>query len=307
MTTGGTGGGPSSMGGQGGQGGTGGSAPDAAGPADDDPDGGAPDGGSGQAQDGGQGNGADASTRDAGPATPAPGLGGAASCTSSTGVLCEDFEKTAAGAVPMGWSRQGSAVASADGPARGMRTLLAKSAVNSNYSVNRLVRRQTIPGTHWGRIYYKVALPSPRPPSGVIHATFVTLTGNLAEGGRAAEFRVLDTVTANNNRHQFLYNVQPNGAREFGRGTSYNWMFDGRFHCAEWFIDEVNQEFRLYIDEGANPVLAFRNGPGRYTGSQIPKSFNGIHLGVTHYQNSRTGYNVSLDELVIDTKRVGCK
>jgi hypothetical protein len=249
----------------------------------------------------------DAAPRDAAsaPAT-APGLGGAASCASPTGVVCEDFEKTMPGALPAGWGRQGSAQVIAESPARGSRALRARSPQNSNYSINRITRRTTIPGTHWGRVYFKVAVPSPRPPSGVIHATFVAFGGNLAQGG-AAEFRVLDTVISSSNKYLLLYNVQPVGGREFGRATGYNWQFDGRWHCAEWYIDHENQEFRLHMDGGDTPLLAFKNGPGKYDRSQIPRSFSSVSMGITHYQNSRSGFDVAFDELVIDAKRVGCK
>lgn len=249
--------------------------------------------------------GPDAGAADHAGATNAPGVGGSPACTKDPAILCEDFEETAVGSVPAGWTRQGSASTVDESPARGARTLRARSPQNVTYSVNRVTRRLTIPGTHWGRIYYNVAVPAPRPPSGVIHATFVLLTGNLPGGG-AAEFRVVDTVVANNGQHQFLYNVQPQNGREFGRSTKYDWRYDGKWHCAEWFIDEANQAFSLYLDGGAMPVLSFRNGPGNYSGSQIPRSFSGVSVGVAHYQNSRSGFVVSLDELKIDSKRVGC-
>jgi hypothetical protein len=257
---------------------------------------GAPDGG---AADGG------VRPRDAAAPSTAPGLGAPPACASGKTLICEDFEKAVAGAVPAGWSRQGSATTITQEPARGMLALQTKSAVNATYSVNRISRKITIPGTHWGRVYYKVAVPSPRPASGVIHATFVALGGTMPTGG-SAEYRIVDTVVAAfNNKFQYLYNVQPNG-REFGKGSSYNWAYDGKWQCTEWYLDEATQTYRLYLNGSETPALQINNGAGNYNGSQIPKSFSSIWLGVAHYQNSVTGFTVSFDELAIDSKRIGC-
>lgn len=263
----------------------------------------APDGG----LDGGPTEEPDGSAQDGGDAsTTAPGIGGQPSCAAGSALLCEDFEKAAVGATPAGWSRQGSAQVTDEERARGVRALRARTPQNVTYSVNRIARGLTIPGTHWGRVYYKVALPAPRPPSGVLHATFVALYGTMPGGG-AAEWRVVDTVLAAfNNKHSYIWNVQPQNAREFAKGTGFNWSFDGKWHCVEWFVDEANQAFRLYLDGGDTPVLSFSNGAGNYNGSQIPKTFSGIRVGVTHYQNVRTGFVVTVDELAIDGKRVGC-
>ena len=75
---------------------------------------------------------------------------------------------------------------------------------------------------HWGRVHYRVRLPV---PSVFVHFTIVTFFGKGPTVGDA-EFRLADTVKNANGKHQFFYNVQVQGAGEFGMGSSYDDTFE---------------------------------------------------------------------------------
>jgi hypothetical protein len=68
-------------------------------------------------------------------------------------------------------------------------------------------------------------------PCGAVTKPFRGLTG-LGRAGAA---------TAENASHRFLFNVQPEDSGEFADGTSYDWTFDGQWHCAEWHVDGADQ------------------------------------------------------------------
>ena len=106
--------------------------------------------------------------------------------------------------------------------------------------------------------------------------------------------------------HQWLYNVQPSGA-EFGKGSPYNWKYDGMWHCAEWHIDNPTQSFHFYLDGVEVTQIAITNGAGNYNGSEIPPSFSEIRAGLYNYQKACSPYlTVWIDEIALDTNRVGC-
>ncbi len=154
---------------------------------------------------------------------------------------------------------------------------------------------------HWGRVFYKVQIPV---PTVFVHSTMVALQGVGPTRG-PEEVRVVDTVKDANGKHQFLYNVQPNGA-EFGKGSPYNWTFDGRWHCAEWHIDGPTQSYHFYFDGAEVTSIALDNGPMNYAGTDIPPSFSQLRVGWNNYQSAPPGFVAWIDEVALDVHRIGC-
>jgi hypothetical protein len=229
-----------------------------------------------------------------------------ASCDGKGYLICEDFEAAAPGAIPAGWTVRGdeSVVAVTDAEHhRGERALW----LGPIDSWERRIAHDasTLGPSHWGRIYYKVQTPV---PNAFVHSTLVALQGDGPTQG-PAEFRVVDTVKAAfdaagiENRHQFLYNVQPNGA-EFGTGTSYDWTFDAQWHCVEWFVDAPSQTYLFYY-EGVE-TIRIENGAGNYEGTDLPDGFSQLRIGWINYQSSPPGFTAWLDDLALDDARIGC-
>ena len=231
------------------------------------------------------------------------GGSGALGCAAGKYLLCEDFETTAVGEVPAGWTKQGSAGVSEANAAGGKRSLAITPAANGS-------RRMRHPGAilgsqHWGRIRYKVQLPV---PDAFVHSTLVALQGNGPTRG-AEEVRVVDTVknsSANGSKHQFLYNVQASNG-EFGKGSAYDYSFDGAWHCAEWHLDAATQTYEFFFEGTRLSSISFSNGAGKYTGSEIPTSIDEIRVGWNNYQSAPPGFTAWLDDLAVGVARVGCE
>ena len=214
------------------------------------------------------------------------------------------------GAVPSGWTRDGSAqlvqVAS-DQAARGQHALKIGAASNGP---RRLTRNATDFGAaHWGRLFYRVQTPPALPASGaVIHSTIASLQGNGPNIG-SAEYRVVDTVEDSKGMHQYLYNVQPSGS-EFGKGSSYNYRYDGNWHCAEWQVDASTQSYHFYVDGAEVTQIAISNGAGNYGSganrSELPMTFSQFKIGWYNYQSASPGFVAWIDEVAIAKSRVGC-
>jgi hypothetical protein len=231
----------------------------------------------------------------------------AAGCAGSDYLICEDFESTAAGGIPDGWTVRGDAT---------VVSVTDEEARNGSHSLwigpiefweRRIARDASVLGAaHWGRIHYKVQLPV---PDAFVHSTLVAFQGSGPVSG-ASEFRVVDTVKAAfdaqgiESHHQFLYNVQPQSSGEFATGTTYDWEFDGQWHCAEWHVDASSQTYLFYLD-GAE-LIRIENGPGNYTDLDLPDGFDELRVGWNNYQHAPPGFTAWLDDLAIDHERVGC-
>jgi hypothetical protein len=223
-------------------------------------------------------------------------------------LLCEDFESTAVGAIPSGWTKSGSPAVAEDQAARGQRSL---KLPGGDKGAGRILRSATeFGGAHFGRVFYRVSVPAPVPQSGsVIHSTLVAFGGTSPTGGGNTEWRTLDTVEDSNGMHQFIYNVQPSGA-EFGKGSPYNWKYDGMWHCGEWYIDAATQTYRFYIDGSEVTQITISNGAGNFGSgenrSEIPNSFSELRVGWVNYQSAGAGFTAWVDELAIGSSRIGC-
>ena len=118
---------------------------------------------------------------------------------------------------------------------------------------------------------------------------------------------MVDTVEDTTGHHQFLYNVQPSGGRaEFGKGSAYNWTYDGNWHCAEWHVDAATQSYHFYFDNVEVTQIAINNGAGNFTNSELPTVFTNLEVGWNNYQTSTPGFVAWIDEIAMNTDRIGC-
>jgi hypothetical protein len=225
-------------------------------------------------------------------------------CGSGTYPICEDFENTPVGEVPSGWTRTGSVEVAMDQAFRGTRSLKVNAAANGPRRITRSGTAVTaLGGAHWGRIYYRVETPTP----GVfVHSTLVAGSAVSPRDGIMIEVRTVDTVQNADRMHQFLYNVQPNGRAEFGKGSSYDWMFDNAWHCAEWHVDHATQSYAFYLDGTEITQIRIENGAGNFENSEIPEMFQNLSFGWNNYQSASPGFTAWLDEIAVGTTRVGC-
>lgn len=231
--------------------------------------------------------------------------GAPASCATSSYPICEDFEGTAGGQIPSGWTKSGSVEVVTDQAFRGTHSLRVNAATNGPRRITRSGAAVTaLGGAHWGRIYYRVQTPTP----GVfVHSTLVAGAAMSPRDNVAIEVRPVDTVQNADRSHQFLYNVQPNGRAEFGKGSSYDWRFDGAWRCAEWHLDHATQSYSFFLDGTEITQIRIANGAGNFTNSEIPQTFQSLSFGWNNYQAADPGFVAWLDDLAVGPLRIGCE
>jgi hypothetical protein len=306
VTTGGGGGGGAGTAGNAGNGGTSGGAAGAAGAGGrGGTTGTAGAGAGGAAGQGGRGGGGGRGGSGAGGATAGTtGTGGGAGGSSAACAykLCEDFETGTAGAIPTGWtalngygadSMRGIGLAT-DQFHSGAMALKSSSMTPGEQRVQRSLSALGATATkHWGRIFYKVISPSPKPASGqVIHVTLAALQGTT-------ENRIVDTVEQSNGTHQWLFNIPDDSCCT---GSSYNWSFDANWHCAEWYIDVSAQAYRFFTDSMEVTQIGF-------TGKAAAKmsNYTSLAVGAIFYQMPPSPFTIWFDDLAINDTQIGCQ
>lgn len=223
-------------------------------------------------------------------------------------LLYEDFESTAPGQIPNGYQKQGE-LGVVDGVANsGRRSLRVEAAVNGPRRITiKSDAVKAIGGQHWGRLYFKVQLPTAVPASGVIHSTLVAGSATSPLAKDPIEVRPLDTILGTQGSYGFIYNVQPRQRPEFGKGSPHKHKFTDQWSLAEWFVDYATQTYRLFINGEEIKEIAFTKGPGQYKDSEIPEFFESLSFGWWNYQKAEPGFVAWIDDIAIAKDRLGAR
>jgi hypothetical protein len=225
-------------------------------------------------------------------------------------LLSEDFESTAVGDIPKGFTKTGAVGVVDDVSHSGKKSLRmdAKASGPRRITLKGDILTQ-LGGTFWGRLYFKVQLPTPSPAGGgnfpVIHSTLVSGTATSPLANDPIEVRVLDTVLGPNGTHQFIYNVQPTRRPEFGKGGAYTHRYTDQWTLAEWYVDYATQTYRLFIDGQEVKDVALHNGAGNFNKTEIPQVFQSLSFGWNNYQQAGTGFVAWIDDIALSKERIG--
>lgn len=246
------------------------------------------------------------------PGNPPPGDGGAgdrARATADAGplaaepckyLLCESFETLADGPYPAGRAFRATAparmVVDSTRGARGSKKSLhvtTPSGPSETYLRESTSFAQA-PATFYGRLYAYVE----KAPNAFVHWTVVE--GRGADGRKAIRYG----ATGSGGNYSILFNIETHsGAGEKGLGGGGGFSLRA-WHCVEWFYDATKSEARLWIDGQERGAVHYQNNYGATYA--FPNPFTNLFIGWGIYQQAEAGYDVSMDEIVIDKDRVGC-
>ena len=227
-------------------------------------------------------------------------------------LLVVDFESTADGGIPEGFTRQGNCEVTSNVAHWGKKCLQMNPAERGPRRIvvkGDLMKR--IGGSHWGRLYLKVKTPTPVPvvPTGktfaVIHSTIVEAAGTSPLHHDPVWVRLVDTCTGPDGGLQWLYNVWVTPRPEFGNGSLFKYKFTGDWMLVEWHVDTANQSYELFIDGKEIQEVRLKNGAGRYEGTEIPAVFDSLAFGWNNYQSAGAGFTAWIDDIAIAHERIG--
>lgn len=222
-------------------------------------------------------------------------------------VIFEDFEATAPGQIPKGFTKKGSCAVVAEGAHSGAHCLKLDAAAKGMRGLEKTGAEITaLGGTHWGRMYFKVQLPAPLPEGKGAHTTLVAGSAQSPAEKDPIEVRMMG-LSIGQSDFRWLYNVQPRkGRKEFGNGSKAAQHFSDQWTLAEWFVDHTTQSYRFFINGQELSDLSFHKGEGSFAGAEIPAVFESLTFGWNNYQPVKEpGFVVWIDDLAVGKDRIG--
>lgn len=216
------------------------------------------------------------------------------------GVFCEDFET---GRIdPAIWNIQVNggqpmpAVVSQTGMVAHGR-YAARFHVNPNVVSYGFIITKNPPadlrGHHFGRAYFMV---TPMPPTNHTEYLFAGTTG-------FPEYRYLEVASAAPLAWQLTYVdlMPPTTGEDYHSGGT---VPTGRWFCLEWEFDDAPDRAAVYVD-GA---LAFSQSKFTFGGAStgLIGGFAAFGFGFYAWHPATYAFDVLYDDIVLDTKRVGC-
>jgi hypothetical protein len=226
----------------------------------------------------------------------------------ATFFLMEDFESTDVGKVPKGFAGIGSVGVVDDVAHTGKHSLRLNAAVSGPRQIEWKGPALTaMGGEHWGRLFYRVQMPSPLPKSGGIHTTIVVGACKSPLAKDNIEVRLMGTSTGGDGAFRYLYNVQPpNGRAEFGPGSGVTQHYTDAWTLAEWYVDYATQTYRFFVNGKEITDIAIHKGANNFAGAEIPPVFDSLKFGWQNYQAAAgNGFTTWIDDIALTKERIG--
>jgi hypothetical protein len=228
---------------------------------------------------------------------PAPGL-----------VVADDFESTAVGAIPAGFTRTGELGVEEGVAHSGRHALMIQPGVRGGRSIDLTPDKvAALGGAHWGRLYYKVKLPAPLPTGRLIHATIVHGAAVSPLAKDKIDLRLATLLYYPNGDFKYFYNVQPpRGRKEFGPQSATLQKFNDQWNLLEWHVDAATQTYEFFVNGQEVTDISQHKGAGNYEGIEIPDAFQTLSIGFTNYQPATgDGFTVYIDDIALGKQRLG--
>jgi hypothetical protein len=233
---------------------------------------------------------------------------GATRCASAGVQLCEDFESGTLNAAI--WTVAGTPpVIDGVQHARGAHAL---HITQSGNGLSYIKETKTFPepnDTYFGRVFvYFKSLPTP-PGMTYAHWTIIAGSGRGVPG----EIRVSGQLQNGTN----LFGVGTDNRTDGGTGDWTNSDKDpngspsavplNQWLCIEWMHKGDTDETAFWWDATAHPSLSTTSSV--HGGSNVPfllPQFTNVWIGWQEYQTSTETFELWIDEIAIDTARIGC-
>ena len=222
-------------------------------------------------------------------------------------IIHEDFEATADGGIPTGFTKKGAASVVSDVAHSGTRSLRLDPAIKGMRGLEKTGPEiAALGGQQWGRMFYRVKLPAPLPEGKGAHTTLVAGAAQSPAEKDPIEVRMAGLSIGKDGFH-YLYNVQPRkGRKEFGQNSRANQTFTDAWTLIEWYVDHATQSYRYFVNGQELADLSIHKGEGNFAGAEIPAAFESLTFGWCNYQPvADPGFTVWIDDIAVGKDRIG--
>lgn len=226
-------------------------------------------------------------------------------CDGTDNYVCLDFES---GVFPPGYvAGTQVSIVNNDGARGSSKAMRFETQITSGYHQG-IIRKDNVPGTHWGRMYYKT---TPDLSGGFMHTAYAMFTAGDWEA------RIVDTVQQGGGAMAYLFNVQRNTDSECGAGnyeqceygieSGYTFQSSNDWICMEWHMDTSTQQYEVFRDgnriNGASGHMQ-NDTSDRANAKVVPDTLNWLGFGAQTFRPAlQTGL---VDEIIVGPARIGC-
>ncbi|HVZ86316.1 MAG TPA: hypothetical protein VHG72_05065 [Polyangia bacterium] len=239
---------------------------------------------------------------------------GASRCADAHVQLCEDFES---GAIdPATWTVGGvTPVVDTLQAARGSHALHIMVTGKGSSTID---ETRTFPAqndTYYGRVFvYFQSLPTPSDTFSYAHWTFVAASGTGVMGEVRVGGQMQDGVNLFGVGTDSL--TDPNGTGDWtnpdqdpGSNGTPSPVPTGQWSCIEWMHDGAHNQTKFWWDGVEHPSLDTTPSTPHMGNAGVPftlPTFTNLWLGWYEYQATTEPFELWIDEIAIDSARIGC-
>jgi hypothetical protein len=227
------------------------------------------------------------------------------SCTGA--LVCDDFEANAAGASPAMWNVDigpaGAGTVKVDTTRAFSGTKALRITVASQQDHDRAFITRSLTGllpsnAFFGRMMIWVVAT----PPGNVHWDNIRAQGVIPGGTLQAQYNYGGGSSTGNLMGNY-YTTSSDCWK-----TSKSKLTTGRWACVEWQYDGTSDELRYWLDNQAVADLTVLQKGDGCTGTNLWRAptFEKLSLGWYNAQASPVPIEMWMDDVAIDTKRVGC-
>jgi hypothetical protein len=221
-------------------------------------------------------------------------------------MFCESFEDTAAGRPPNAaiWTRTSNDIlVDTTRAAHGGQKALHIPALTAGAKYIRENMTISAMGkSFYQRVFLWIEQQPVEKPASLYHWTLLS-ADELDDYNAGKVIRLgghVDTTGSNWMRFNFQTHGMPG---ETGLSDTKMLLAAKRWYCVELYVSLPDNEARVWVDGVEDPNLHWKGPLNGYT---FPAAVKWMTFGWAEYQAVATPWEIWIDEIAIDTKRIGC-
>jgi hypothetical protein len=93
---------------------------------------------------------------------------------------------------------------------------------------------------------------------------------------------------------------------ERGRVQTQTPLMNKTWYCLEWFIDATAQQAQYWLDGTQRPGLDWKGPVAGQPQFTLPAEFKSLAVGMRVFQVSAQNFELFVDDVALDSKKIGC-
>jgi hypothetical protein len=224
--------------------------------------------------------------------------------------LCEGFETYQDGDLPDPalWAQKTTkATVDSVRAARGTKALHIPPLIHDSVYIRETRTFPALGKAFYGRVFLWVEKQPLEKPANLYHWTMIESSEMPDDSGKQVRLGGHIEASLPGNWLRFNYETHaPAMPHETGLSDKTAIVAPRIWNCIEFYFNMDTQEARIWLNGTERPMLHWLNSmPGKPL-FHFPTEIKSLSFGWTEYQPPQTPWEVWLDEIAVDSQRIGC-